>query len=218
MAPYHDVEDGRGSSSNSSGGIVIHVEPLQAAFFAGETFSAKITFTNTHIPATLTSSTQHPLSAIPERPATTTGVVFKHKRGAHSIAYGSAPLANPPTSPGTPNYLSQFSQSTSSLHGPATAKPSSGANAAGPAITRKGLIGPGGISKAKSKLPPDVNERMRAVSKRSQSVDVSPVLSRVTGGSPILRDESRFGCELGQRTSVVVPYRYSSANHSVFYL
>lgn len=218
MPPYHDVEDGRGSSSNSSGGIVIHVEPLQAAFFAGETFSAKITFTNTHIPATLTSSTQHPLSAIPERPATTTGVVFKHKRGAHSIAYGSAPLANPPTSPGTPNYLSQFSQSTSSLHGPATAKPSSGANAAGPAITRKGLIGPGGISKAKSKLPPDVNERMRAVSKRSQSVDVSPVLSRVTGGSPILRDESRFGCEPGQRTSVVVPYRYSSANHSVFYL
>ncbi|KAG8894689.1 hypothetical protein FRC01_012814, partial [Tulasnella sp. 417] len=192
MAPYHDAEDGRGSSSNSSGGIVIHVEPMQAAFFAGETFSAKITFTNTHIPSTL-ASTQHPQSAIPERPATTTGVVFKHKRGAHSIAYGSAPLANPPTSPGTPKYLSQFSMSTSSLHGPATAKPTSAANAAGPPITRKGLIGAGGISKAKSKLSPDVNERMRAVSKRSQSVDVSPVLSRVAGGSPILRDENRFG-------------------------
>ncbi|KAG8951556.1 hypothetical protein FRC04_005842 [Tulasnella sp. 424] len=193
MAPFRDVEDGRGSSSNPSGGIVIHVEPLQAAFFAGETFSAKITFTNTHLPSTLSSATQHPQTAIPDRPATTTGVVFKHKRGAHSIAYGSAPLANPPTSPGTPNYLSQFSMSTSNLHGPATAKPTSGTNAIGPTITRKGLIGAGGISKAKSTLPPDVNERMRAVSKRSLSVDVSPVLSRAAGGSPMLRDESRFG-------------------------
>ncbi|KAG9018182.1 hypothetical protein FRB90_011931 [Tulasnella sp. 427] len=92
----------------------------------------------------------------------------------------------------------------SNLHGPSTAKPSSGANAAPPAITRKGLIGAGGISKAKSKLPPDVNERMRAVSKRSMSVDVSPVLSRSTGGSPMLRDDSRFGYPITEAPTVIV--------------
>ncbi|XP_006454967.1 hypothetical protein AGABI2DRAFT_114737 [Agaricus bisporus var. bisporus H97] len=60
--------------------VRVEISPSQSSFFAGEPFSAKITFTNV---------------AAPEpSPART------HKRGAHSIS--SAPLARPPTSPGLP--------------------------------------------------------------------------------------------------------------------
>lgn len=61
--------------------IRVSVVPAQSAFFAGETFSMTITFTNTRNPNT-------PLKR------------SSHKRAAHSIS--SAPLARPPTSPITP--------------------------------------------------------------------------------------------------------------------
>lgn len=60
--------------------IKVKVSPTQSAYFAGETFSVAITFTNT-------------------RPHNTSPPVQKsHKRNTHSIS--SAPLARPPTSPG----------------------------------------------------------------------------------------------------------------------
>src|SRR6267154_809356 len=64
--------------------IRVQVSPSQSAYFAGETFSVTITFTNTRL-STASSPT---VSA----PAPT------HKRNAYSIS--SAPLARPPTSPG----------------------------------------------------------------------------------------------------------------------
>ncbi|KAG2086672.1 Rgp1-domain-containing protein [Suillus cothurnatus] len=68
--------------------IKVKVSPTQSAYFAGETFSVAITFTNTRPNSTSPIST---LSA----PA---HVQKSHKRNAHSIS--SAPLARPPTSPG----------------------------------------------------------------------------------------------------------------------
>ncbi|KAF7785199.1 hypothetical protein Agabi119p4_1364 [Agaricus bisporus var. burnettii] len=60
--------------------VRVEISPSQSSFFAGEPFSAKITFTNVAAP-----------EPSPAR---------SHKRGAHSIS--SAPLARPPTSPGLP--------------------------------------------------------------------------------------------------------------------
>ncbi|KAG8905565.1 hypothetical protein FRB99_008670 [Tulasnella sp. 403] len=180
----------------SNGGIVIHVEPLQAAFFAGETFSARITFTNTHpvVPPPTSEQSNYPLNgghAIPERPATVTGVSFKHKRAAHSVTYGSAPLANPPTSPGTPNYSSQFAMSTPSLT-TALTRTMTGSTAVKPP-SRKGLIGQGDFNAQRRRLssadgselhPRPLNgstsslspeQRRRMFPRRSISIDVNPM-------------------------------------------
>ncbi|KAF9475530.1 Rgp1-domain-containing protein [Pholiota conissans] len=64
--------------------VRVVVTPSQSSYFAGEPFSVTITFTNTRSQ-----------EAGPSKPSS-----LGHKRGAHSIS--SAPLARPPTSPGTP--------------------------------------------------------------------------------------------------------------------
>lgn len=64
--------------------VRVVVVPSQSSYFAGEPFSVTITFTNTRL----------------QEPGLTKPVSHGHKRGAHSIS--SAPLARPPTSPGTP--------------------------------------------------------------------------------------------------------------------
>lgn len=64
--------------------VRVVVTPSQSSYFAGEPFSVTITFTNTRSQ-----------EAGPSKAAS-----HGHKRGAHSIS--SAPLARPPTSPGTP--------------------------------------------------------------------------------------------------------------------
>ena len=70
--------------NNNDSPVRVVVTPSQSSYFAGEPFSVTITFTNTRSP-----------EAGPSKPSPLT-----HKRGAHSIS--SAPLARPPTSPGTP--------------------------------------------------------------------------------------------------------------------
>lgn len=183
---------------------MIHVEPSQAAFFAGETFSAKITFTNTNRPSTSGSSNldQRYLvekHGIPTRPATAIGVSLKHKRAAHSITYGSLPMAQPPTSPGTPNYYSsQFSASSPSLAGPLTATPSMGSTKPSVVLNRKGLVG----HSARGLLPANgipangfpfgsqVAQRLKAHPRRSLSVDVQPVLRKSPPSPTITQFES----------------------------
>lgn len=64
--------------------VRVTVTPSQSCYFAGESFSVTITFANTRNSETV------PVRSAPH----------SHKRGAHSIS--SAPLARPPTSPGTP--------------------------------------------------------------------------------------------------------------------
>ncbi|KAF8907707.1 Rgp1-domain-containing protein [Gymnopilus junonius] len=67
--------------------VRVVVTPSQSSYFAGEPFSVTITFTNTRSPEAGPSTRPTPSS-------------LGHKRGAHSVS--SAPLARPPTSPGTP--------------------------------------------------------------------------------------------------------------------
>ncbi|PPQ70636.1 hypothetical protein CVT24_000679 [Panaeolus cyanescens] len=69
--------------------IRVVVTPSQSSYFAGETFAVTVTFTNTR------SISNSSGEAGPSRPHS-----YTHRRGAHSIS--SAPLARPPTSPGTP--------------------------------------------------------------------------------------------------------------------
>ncbi|KZW00700.1 Rgp1-domain-containing protein [Exidia glandulosa HHB12029] len=69
-------------------GIRVSVSPSQAAYFAGEPFSFTITFHNTAQPDA------------PQAPQRASSFSPGHHRAAHSIS--SAPLAKPPTSPGTP--------------------------------------------------------------------------------------------------------------------
>ena len=70
-------------------GIRVTVTPSQSSYFAGERFSATITFKNTRA-----SRVEPGTLATIRTPST----IRTHKRGAHSIS--SAPLAKPPTSPG----------------------------------------------------------------------------------------------------------------------
>ncbi|KAJ7770664.1 Rgp1-domain-containing protein [Mycena metata] len=74
--------------------VRIVVTPSQSSYFAGEPFSVTITFTNTRSPHTDPARPRagsHTNSQSPHR---------AHRRNAHSIS--SAPIARPPTSPGTP--------------------------------------------------------------------------------------------------------------------
>lgn len=68
--------------------IKVKVSPTQSAYFAGETFTVEITFTNTRTPSP-NNTPLVPASAPVQK---------SHRRNAHSIS--SAPLARPPTSPG----------------------------------------------------------------------------------------------------------------------
>ncbi|KAF9490303.1 Rgp1-domain-containing protein [Pleurotus eryngii] len=76
------------STTAPDAAIQVVVTPSQSCYFAGEPFSVRITFTNTRSP-----------DAPPPRTASS----HTHKRAAHSIS--SAPLARPPTSPGTPRAM-----------------------------------------------------------------------------------------------------------------
>ena len=72
---------------DSESPIRVVVTPSQSAFFAGEPFSVKVTFTNTRSTPEAAGGSSKPGSQT-------------HKRASHSIS--SAPLAPLPTSPGTP--------------------------------------------------------------------------------------------------------------------
>ena len=88
------------SSVTHDEAIRVVVTPSQASYFAGETFSVTITFTNTRTP---------------EAPAAPRSASHAHKRGAHSIS--SVPLARPPTSPGTPRTVVPVFPSRSAREG-----------------------------------------------------------------------------------------------------
>jgi hypothetical protein len=133
-----------GDSGDLDSAIRVVVTPSQSSYFAGELFSVTITFTNTRSPESLPFRTQSQA----------------HKRGAHSIS--SAPLARPPTSPGTPRTTVPVIPTR--------------ANSGGTNIVRKGFIGKGSSPKGTDVLP-DVLElsRKRLLAKsRSLSVTVAP--------------------------------------------
>lgn len=140
--------------------IRVVVTPSQSSYFAGEPFSVTITFTNTHSPEAGPSSRPTPHSS------------HGHKRGAHSIS--SAPLARPPTSPGTPRSAAVAPPTPRSKH------------LADDLPRRKGLIGkskpPPASHQPTPSLPqnsenlPDLIEqrRKRQLAPKSLSVSISP--------------------------------------------
>jgi hypothetical protein len=125
-------------SGDPDAAIRVIVTPSQSSYFAGELFSVTITFTNARNPEALPLRTQS----------------HTHKRGAHSIS--SAPLARPPTSPGTPRTAVQ-------------AQPTR-ANNGGPSIVRKGFIGRGILPKGLDELPEVLRKKKLLAKSRSLSV------------------------------------------------
>lgn len=144
-----------GLVSGDDSPIRVVVTPSQSSYFAGETFAVTITFTNTR------SASNASGEPGPSRPHT-----YTHRRGAHSIS--SAPLARPPTSPGTPR----------SAVTPAPPKPKTTPDEL---PRRKGIIG-----KAKPKTTPTLpngsdplpelleQRRKRQLAHKSLSVSISP--------------------------------------------
>ncbi|GLB36773.1 putative rgp1-domain-containing protein [Lyophyllum shimeji] len=132
---------GLNSISEVDSGVRVVVTPSQSSYFAGEPFSVTITFTNTRSPEPGSS-----------RPHT-------HKRAAHSIS--SAPLARPPTSPGTPR------TAVPSVHVQTKARED--------ALARKGLIGKGPAPlKGAEELPELIEQRRKRLLAKSLSVTIAP--------------------------------------------
>jgi RAB6A-GEF complex partner protein 2 len=117
-------------------GIRVVVTPSQSSYFAGEPFSVTITFTNTRS-----------IEAGPSKP-------HSHKRGSHSIS--SAPLARPPTSPGTPRTIAQPLPSQR-----------------GELPVRRGLVGKE-RAKDEEELPNLLEQRRKRLLGKSLSVSIAP--------------------------------------------
>ncbi|KAF9552700.1 Rgp1-domain-containing protein [Agrocybe pediades] len=129
------------TTSDASSPVRVVVTPSQSSYFAGEPFSVTITFTNT----------RSPTEAGPSKAS-----FQAHKRGAHSIS--SAPLARPPTSPGTPrSALAQQSASRVKINNEELPR-------------RKGFIG-----KAPTEFPDLIEQRRkRQLAAKSLSVSLTP--------------------------------------------
>ncbi|KAJ6495574.1 Rgp1-domain-containing protein [Mycena vitilis] len=140
--------------------VRIVVSPSQSSYFAGEPFAVTITFTNTRSP-----------DPAPSRPTS-----HSHRRNAHSIS--SAPIARPPTSPGTPRTPRTAVQQPQ----PRPARDDRPA--------RKGLIGRTAVSPPASpspsgSLPALVELRRKKMLAKSLSVSITPLdmdfVSRTSG-------------------------------------
>ncbi|KAG5636929.1 hypothetical protein H0H81_006362 [Sphagnurus paluster] len=132
---------GLNSVSEVDSGVRVVVTPSQSSYFAGEPFSVTVTFTNTRSP-----------EAGPSR-------AHNHKRAAHSIS--SAPLARPPTSPGTPRT--------------AVASVDAQTKAGEEAPARKGLVGRSvRAPKGADNLPEMLEQRRKRQLAKSLSVSITP--------------------------------------------
>ncbi|PPQ84542.1 hypothetical protein CVT25_007612 [Psilocybe cyanescens] len=131
------------STNDADSPVRIVVTPSQSSYFAGESFSVTITFTNTRS-----------AEAGPSRPSP-----HSHKRGAHSIS--SAPLARPPTSPGTPR--------SAAIQTPARTK------VVEELPRRKGFIGKTKPPSSSEKLPDLIEQRRKKqLVPKALSVSVTP--------------------------------------------
>ncbi len=131
-------------ASEPDAAVRVTVAPSQSSYFAGETFTVTVTFTNTHSPEAAQSSqrSQH----------------HTHKRGAHSIS--SAPISKPPTSPGIPR--------TPAIPVPTRQR------SLDPLPIRRGLVGPGSGPKGADVLPELIEQRRKRLLAKSLSVTISP--------------------------------------------
>ncbi|KAF9052330.1 Rgp1-domain-containing protein [Hymenopellis radicata] len=132
------------ATSEPDAAVRVTVAPSQSSYFAGETFTVTVTFTNTHSPEAAQSS---------QRSNSHT-----HRRGAHSIS--SAPLSKPPTSPGTPR--------TPAIPVPTRQR------SIDPLPIRRGLVGQGLGPKGADVLPELIEQRRKRLLAKSLSVSTSP--------------------------------------------
>ncbi|KAJ7199627.1 Rgp1-domain-containing protein [Mycena pura] len=132
--------------------VRIVVTPSQSSYFAGEPFSVTVTFTNTRSPD--------------PGPSRAVSQPRSHRRNAHSIS--SAPIARPPTSPGTPRTPHTAVPQTPPPRRNRDEKPA-----------RKGLIGRTPSSSPTSTSPPAsfpalVEMRRKKMLAKSLSVSIAP--------------------------------------------
>ncbi|KAJ3807538.1 Rgp1-domain-containing protein [Lentinula aff. lateritia] len=140
------------------------VTPSQSAYFAGETLSVTITFTNTR-----TYSPEGEAG-----PSSRTGAVPRssrtHKRASHSVS--SAPIARPPTS--SAGLYRPRTPTTAAVPGsPAASRQTSLGLETGTRIKRRGLIGNRLGAEWKDKTVPDLAEQRRTkISSKSLSLNL----------------------------------------------
>lgn len=148
-------------------GIRVSVVPSQAAYFAGEHFSFTITFHNPALPDA------------PSGPQRSSSFSPGHHRAAHSIS--SAPLAKPPTSPGTPKTAYPSYGRQQDLNG----------NGAAGDTLRKGLVGQRHEGPRSAVEP----AKQRAASK-SLSVSISPqdLLNRLATDPKVIANGKALQC------------------------
>ncbi|KAF9449322.1 Rgp1-domain-containing protein [Macrolepiota fuliginosa MF-IS2] len=128
--------------------IRVVITPSQSSFFAGEQFSVTITFTNTRTP-----------EAGPSKPAEQAHSQTRtHKRGVHSIS--SAPLARPPTSPGTPRHAVNSPRKLGGFEDDALPG-------------RKGLVGTAKMGYHDGQLPELLEQRRKKLLAKSLSISIS---------------------------------------------
>ncbi|CAK5278779.1 unnamed protein product, partial [Mycena citricolor] len=137
--------------------IRITVTPSQSSYFAGEAFAVTITYTNTHIADTHTP-------VLTSRARAHTQV---HKRNAYSIS--SAPLARPPTSPGTPRPSAHPATPTTPRGKQLTPLPTSEEGDGRP--RRRGVIGR--TTPEEQRIPGLVEQRRKKMLAKSLSVSIS---------------------------------------------
>ncbi|KAJ3918996.1 Rgp1-domain-containing protein [Lentinula edodes] len=140
------------------------VTPSQSAYFAGETLSVTITFTNTR-----TYSPEGEAG-----PSSRAGAVPRssrtHKRASHSVS--SAPIARPPTS--SAGLYRPRTPTTAAVPGsPAPSRQISLGPETGTRIKRRGLIGKRQGTEGKDKTVPDlVEQRRMKMSSKSLSLSL----------------------------------------------
>ncbi|KAJ3765678.1 Rgp1-domain-containing protein [Lentinula raphanica] len=135
--------------------IRVVVTPSQSAYFAGETLSVTITFTNTRSPSPQGEAGPSSKPGVLSRSAHT------HKRASHSVS--SAPIARPPTS-SAGLYRPKTPITASGPGSPAPSRQTSLEKEEGSCARRRGLIG------AKLGSLPDLTEQKR---RRSSSKSLS---------------------------------------------
>ncbi|KAJ3996375.1 Rgp1-domain-containing protein [Lentinula boryana] len=142
--------------------IRVVVTPSQSAYFAGETLSVTITFTNTRTYSPEGEAGPSSRAGAASRSART------HKRASHSVS--SAPIARPPTS-SAGLYRPRTPVTAAGSGSPAPSRQTSLGPEDGKHFRRRGLIGKSGSEKDKS-FPDPAEQRRRKMLSKSLSLDL----------------------------------------------
>ncbi|KAJ3783365.1 Rgp1-domain-containing protein [Lentinula aff. detonsa] len=142
--------------------IRVVVTPSQSAYFAGETLSVTITFTNTRTYSPEGEAGPSSRAGAASRSART------HKRASHSVS--SAPIARPPTS-SAGLYRPRTPVTAAGSGSPAPTRQTSLGPEDSQPFRRRGLVGKSGSEKDKS-FPDPAEQRRRKMLSKSLSLNL----------------------------------------------